>query len=157
MSHIPVTFAHLAPRFQFVCMLYVLLLYLHLYLFYLLCYFYISTHFLLFMNVCLSYHRTHQHPRHALLHFPIICNFCLTIVFTGIISDVFAPLTLTTVHTCTLVYAYTPHISTLYTQIHVHLHIRASVHPYLVFHFPFPFYLLVHPYMPVDAHTCMHV
>ena len=57
-------------------------------------------------------HCTLEHLQHKLLHFPIICNFCWTMGFMGIISDVFALLTPTTINTCTCTYAYTSNTST---------------------------------------------
>ena len=119
--------------------------------------FFISFTIYIFQLIFLMYkcmfsnHRIHQHPRHALLHFPTtICKFCLIMVLTGIISDVFALLTPKTVHTCTRLYVYTPHTSTfIHTNPRSPPHTRTRTHPYLVF--ILPFYLLVYPHMPVHA------
>ena len=136
-------------------MLYVLLLYLYLYLSYFLYHFYISTYFII--HECMfSYHRKHLHPRQALL--PPDLQICSTMVLTDIISDVFALLTPTLIPTCKRTYAHAPHTSTfIHASPRSPPHTRKHTSSYLVF--PFPIYLLLHPYIPVHAHptTSTHI
>ena len=144
---------------QFVCMLYVLLLYLHWCLLYLSHYIYIfPTYFsyYLWMYIFLPPHQPHQHPRHALFHFPIICNLCVPMYLTGIISDVFA-LPAPTPYTHTRTSAYAPYTSA-YTRTCIFAISHTRTHPYVGPVLPFSPYLLVPPHIPtyISLHTHPH-
>ena len=85
------------------------------------------------------------------LTLPPYLQTCSTMVFTDIISDVFALLTPTIIRACTRTHAHAPHASTfLHANPRSPPHTRKRTPPYLVF--PFPFHLLVHPYIPAHAH-----
>ena len=95
------------------------------------------------------------------LTFPPYWQICSTMVLTDMISDVFALLTPTLIPTCKRTYSHAPHTTTFtHANPRSPPHTRKRTPSYSVF--PFPIYLLLHPYIPVhvhlttSAHTHLH-